>query len=139
VLYLGALPVVVILKWLREKQVTLTWVTALSPLLITLPLLPQPDIHGDASYLQTTPENFMNWKHVPNNLTHAVSFLFFAGRIFVCDRHGGREFAVAVGAGAPALLLTLLGWGCGWASCGGSRDRRWFCGCCWCWCWRTIS
>ncbi len=103
-LYLGVLPVIVVLKWLREKQVTLTWAAALSPLLVTLPLLHNQVFVQDTSNFQTTQENFMNWSHVPDNVAHAISFLFSP------DREDENSLLLS-GLGAAALLVTVLGIG----------------------------
>jgi hypothetical protein len=101
-LYLGALPVLVVLKWVREKTAGLTWMAALSPLLILLPLLHNEVMMQGGGYFQTTAENFMNVRHIPDNLAHAVHFLFSP------DREDENSLWLA-GLGTVALLVTLIG------------------------------
>jgi hypothetical protein len=77
-LYLLALPALVGLRGLREGwgSVRLSWWVAGAPVLLTLPLAVHEVYFGSDRYFQTSRVDFLNLKHVPDNLTDAVYFLF---------------------------------------------------------------
>ena len=102
-LYLLALPAVVMIRWLREpvEMRRLSWMVAGAPLLLTLPLGIQQVYLAHGDFFQTDRSNFLNVAHIPNNLGHAVYFLF----------QWGSEQTNSVllsAAGCVAVLLTLV-------------------------------
>jgi hypothetical protein len=102
-LFLGVLIVLALLKWVREKHIALTWTAALSPVLILPPMLLNQIFWsgGHGAFFQTTPDNFLNIKHVPDNLVHAGIFLYTP------DFHTNNSMLLSI-VGTVALLLTLL-------------------------------
>ncbi|MGJ8652005.1 MAG: hypothetical protein ACSHX8_01915 [Opitutaceae bacterium] len=64
------------LKSLRNKQIQLTWFAAFSPLLLLPPICSFAIFRSDSRFLQTSGDNFFNLSHLPDNLTHAVTYLF---------------------------------------------------------------
>jgi hypothetical protein len=103
-LYLLVLPVLVLIKWWRERNATLTWMTAISPLLVMLPLLHNQVFMQGGGYYQTSADDFLNIKHVPDNAAHALYFLFSPSREI-------NNSVVLSAMGVVALLLTLIGIG----------------------------
>lgn len=77
-LYLLALPALVMVRWLREPAEArrLSWWAAGAPLLLTLPLGVEQVYLSHGYFFQTDRSNFLNASHIPNNLGHAVYFLF---------------------------------------------------------------
>jgi hypothetical protein len=77
-LYLLALPVLVLMRWRRDGWTAnrLSWWVAAAPALLILPLAVQQVYFGSAQYFQTSRADFLNIQHVPDNLAHAVYFLF---------------------------------------------------------------
>ncbi len=102
-LYLGVLIVLAMLKWTRERRISLTLTAALSPVLVLPPMLLNQIFWAGAngSFMQTTPDNFLNIKHVPDNLIHAAIFLFTP------DFQTNNSVLLSV-VGMVALLLTLV-------------------------------
>jgi hypothetical protein len=102
-LFLGVFIVLAILKWVRERQISLTLAAALSPVLVLPPLLLNQIFWsgGNGAFMQTDPDNFLNIKHVPDNLAHAVVFLFTP------DFHTNNSVLLSA-VGTIALLLTLV-------------------------------
>ncbi len=78
-LYVGVAPVLVLAKWLREKEVTFSWCVTALPVFALLPLLCNQVFASEDSFYQTTPENFLNPRHIPDNINHALRFLFLPG------------------------------------------------------------
>jgi hypothetical protein len=105
-LYLLALPVLVMIRWLREPAEArrLSWWVAGAPLLLTLPLGVQQVYFAHEEYFQTDRSNFINIAHIPNNLAHAVYFLFQWGS----DQPNSLLLSAA---GVVAGLLTLVVFG----------------------------
>jgi len=102
-LFLGVLIVLALLKWARERQISLTLTAALSPALVIPPMLINQIFWsgGNGAFMQTTADNFLNIKHVPDNLAHAVVFLFTP------DFHEDNDVLLSA-VGTVALLLTLV-------------------------------
>jgi len=102
-LFLGVLIVLAVLKWTRERRISLTLTSALSPVLVLPPMLINQIFWsgGNGAFFQTEADNFLNIKHVPGNLAHAVVFLFTP------DFHSDNSVLLS-GVGVVALLLTLV-------------------------------
>ncbi|HVU37783.1 MAG TPA: glycosyltransferase family 39 protein [Opitutales bacterium] len=102
-LFLGVVALLVLLKWVRERRITLTLVSALSPPLALPPLLINQIFMGGGggSYFQTAPGNFLNVKYIPENFEHAAYFLFTP------DWHANNSVLLSA-VGIIALLLTSL-------------------------------
>ena len=76
-LYLFALCAVVLFKWVREKRVTMTWFSALSPLFMFPSLVCNRVFVSTDGLLQTKTEGaFFSLSYIPDNLAHIVFFLF---------------------------------------------------------------
>jgi hypothetical protein len=77
-LYLLAVPAVVLMRWRRDGWASgrLSWWVAGAPALLILPLAVQEVYFGSDGYFQTSRNDFLNVAHVPDNLAHAVYFLF---------------------------------------------------------------
>jgi len=103
-LYLVALVVFVVLKWAQERNLTLTWAAALSPLLVTLPLLHNQVFMQGGGYFQTTADDFLNVIHVPQNAPYALYFLFSP------DNEVDNSMMLSA-LGVIALFITFLGIG----------------------------
>ncbi len=102
-LFLGALMVLAILKWVREGRISLTLAAALSPPLAIPPMMINQIFWtgGGGSYFQTTADNFLNVKYIPENLEHAVVFLFNP------DFQSNNSVLLSL-VGVVALILTLV-------------------------------
>jgi len=68
-----------LVKSIRLRQLRLTWLSALSPLLLILPLLNYAVFQGIPQFIQTDQENFFDLSHLPGNLVHACTYLFAFG------------------------------------------------------------
>jgi hypothetical protein len=75
-LFLLALPVLAWMRWQRDGQARLSWWTAYSPLFLVLPLASQQVYFANDYFFQTTRSNFLDLSHAPDNLAHALYFLF---------------------------------------------------------------
>ncbi len=102
-LFLALLAVLVVLKWVRERQVTLTLAAALSPPLVLPPLLLNQIFMGGGggSYFQTSASNFLNFKYLGENVVHAGYFLFMP------DFQSNNSLLLSL-VGLAALLLALM-------------------------------
>jgi hypothetical protein len=102
-LFLGVLIVLALLKWTREHRISLTLTAAMSPVLVLPPMLINQIFWsgGNGAFFQTTADNFLNIKHVPDNLAHAAFFLFLP------DFHSDNSMLLSA-VGLVALLLTLV-------------------------------
>lgn len=65
-----------LLKSYREKELSLTWFSAVSPLLLITPLLSYAVFQGNEQFVQTPRENFFSLEHLPTNIKHAFLYLF---------------------------------------------------------------
>jgi Flp pilus assembly protein protease CpaA len=102
-LFLGVLVVLALVKWTREGRISLTLVAALSPPLALPPILINQIFltGGHGGFFQTDAANFLNLSHVPDNLQHAIYFLFLP------DFHANNSILLSL-VGTLALLLTLV-------------------------------
>jgi hypothetical protein len=100
VLYVSVPMVLLLLKSWREKRIALTWFSACSPLLLTLPLLSFAVFQADTRFFQTSKENFLGAEHLPANLEHAGAYLF--------DWSGDYSNSVLLSSGGILCLLALL-------------------------------
>jgi hypothetical protein len=76
-LFLFALAAVVLVKWIREKRVTLTWFAALSPLFLASALVSFRVTKSDSGFFQTRYSgSFFSLDYFPNNLSHDLFYLF---------------------------------------------------------------
>jgi hypothetical protein len=101
-LYVGVAPVLVLAKWVREKQVTCNWYVTALPVFALLPLLCNQVFASEDSFYQTTPDNFLNAKHIPDNIVHALRFLF----VPTLELNNSVLLSIV---GTLALLVTLFG------------------------------
>jgi hypothetical protein len=93
ILYLVAVAGIVVVKWVRDREVKLTWVAAASPLLLTAPLLLNKIFFSNPGFLQTKPDQeFFSLNYLSDNLAHGLVYLF--------------QFSQD---GTNSLLLTILG------------------------------
>jgi len=102
-LFLGVIIVLALAKWAREGRITLTLFAALSPPLALPPILINQIFwsNGDNHYFQTTAGNFLSLSHVPDNVAHAIFFLFLP------DFHSNNSILLSV-AGMVGLVVTLV-------------------------------
>jgi hypothetical protein len=102
-LYLLALPAVMGLRWLRDGagRARLSWWVAGAPLLLVLPLAIQQVYVSNDRFYQTSRGNFLNIQHVPDNVGHALYFLFQWGSDLP------NSFLLSA-AGAVALVAVLV-------------------------------
>jgi hypothetical protein len=76
-LYLLALAGIVLAKWLKERRVTLTWFSAISPLFAISALVTYRVIMSDDSFFQTKdPGSFFSLSYCYDNLRHDIFYLF---------------------------------------------------------------
>jgi hypothetical protein len=75
-LYLGLFGLLIVGKWVREQRLTLTWELALAPIFALPPVLINLIFYSNAGNFQTEEQNFINVSHLPDNLAHALYFLF---------------------------------------------------------------
>ncbi len=102
-LFLAVVMGLALLKWTREGRISLTLAAALSPPLALPPILINQIFltGGGGAYFQTTADNFLNLKYVPEKHTHAVVFLFGV------DFQSNNSILLSV-VGVVALILTLV-------------------------------
>jgi hypothetical protein len=80
ILYTLIVPVVVLYKWWRTGRIGLTLFSAVSPLFLLPPLLVNKVFLDQPAFFQTKPgEVVFAWAHLPDNLAHAVYYLFTPG------------------------------------------------------------
>jgi hypothetical protein len=76
-LFLLALAAVVLVKWVREKRVTLTWFAALSPLFLVSALVSFRVMMSDLGFFQTRyAGRFFSADYISGNLGHDLFYLF---------------------------------------------------------------
>lgn len=77
ILYTLVVPLLALLKWSRERQVTLSWFAVLSPLLLLPALLHSRVFFSNRGFYQTAEgQAFFSFNDLLANLGHAVFFLF---------------------------------------------------------------
>lgn len=78
ILYTASIPILFILKGLREKSVGLTWFSVFSPLLLAPPLLVQKIFQSDRSFLQldSADDVAFGLTYLSDNISHALFYLF---------------------------------------------------------------
>jgi hypothetical protein len=77
ILYVLVVPTVALCKWCQEKRITLTWLAALSPLMLAMPLLVSERFASESLYLQTGPgQAFMSVHYFQGNAAAAFVYLF---------------------------------------------------------------
>jgi hypothetical protein len=78
ILYILVVPVVVICKWRLEKRITLTWMGAISPVLLLTPLLVNKVFLSNSLFFQTRPgQAFLSLHYLWDNATVAMFYLFY--------------------------------------------------------------
>jgi hypothetical protein len=78
ILYILVVPVVVFCKWLLEKRITLTWLSAFSPVMILTPLLVNKFFLSNAFFFQTKPgQAFISVHYLLDNAQVAMFYLFY--------------------------------------------------------------
>ncbi len=110
-LYLVAMAVIVLAKWVRQRRVTLTWFSAISPLFVLPLLLTNRVFLGNDGFFQAGEGAFLSAAFLPENLSRAVYFLF-SGPFGI-----SASSLLLSAAGALCLLLvgvrcitSLVGW-----------------------------
>ncbi len=91
--------VLVLLKTLRTKKLSLTWAAALSPAYLALPLLSIRIFHSGKHFFQTDESNFFNLRHLAPNLRQALVYLF--------DFSGSYSNSLILSILGPVCLLLL--------------------------------
>lgn len=76
IVYVAVPALLFLLKSYREKQLSLTWFSVFSPLLLITPLLSYAVFQGDDRFIQTESANFFSVSHLPSNVAHAITYLF---------------------------------------------------------------
>jgi hypothetical protein len=77
ILYILIVPAVVLCKWCQEKRITLTWMAAISPVMLLLPLLVNQVFSTHAAFFQTKPgEPFLSFRYLWDNTEVAIYYLF---------------------------------------------------------------
>jgi hypothetical protein len=77
ILYVLVVPAVVICKWIQEKRITLTWLSAFSPVLILTPLLVNKIFLSNTPFFQTGPgQEFISVHYLLNHAEVAMFYLF---------------------------------------------------------------
>lgn len=108
VLYLLAVVIFIGVHWWRERRIRLTWFTALSPLLLTLPILLNLHLLGNEAFqdasLRKAGEAFFGWSYVLPNLNEALSYFYTP-----TSRTTASAFCSALGlTGIVFMAVTLL-------------------------------
>jgi hypothetical protein len=78
ILYLATLALVVFIKWMRERRVTLTWFAVFSPLLAVPALVYIRIFNGDSHFavIRTPGSSFYSLDYLPGNIGTAIVYLF---------------------------------------------------------------
>lgn len=82
ILFCVALAAIVAIKWFRQREVALTWFSALTPLLLFPPLLVNVIFQSNRGFWQLADDvekNVFGTEYFYDNIGHAVTFLFFSG------------------------------------------------------------
>ena len=79
ILYVLVPAVLFLIKSKRENAISLTWPAILSPLLMIVPLMSYRVFQGYDGFFGTSKENFFSFAHLPNNVWHAIKYLFHLG------------------------------------------------------------
>lgn len=66
----------VLVRWIRDREVVLPWITALSPLWLVLPLASNRVFFADEGFFQTDVANFWGLEHLSANALSNFRFLF---------------------------------------------------------------
>jgi hypothetical protein len=78
ILYVLVVPAVVICKWCIEKRITLTWMAAISPVLLLTPLLVNKVFLANPLFFQTGPgQEFVSTHYLLDNAEKAMFYLFY--------------------------------------------------------------
>jgi hypothetical protein len=77
ILYVLIVPAVVLCKWCQEKRITLTWMAAISPVMLLVPLLVNQVFSTNAAFFQTKPgQPFLSFIYLLGNTGTAIYYLF---------------------------------------------------------------
>jgi hypothetical protein len=77
ILYVLVVVAVVMCKWYHEKQITLTWMAVLSPVMLLMPLLSNEVLSTTAGFLQTkADQSFLSLHYLSDNAIRAIFFLY---------------------------------------------------------------
>jgi len=77
-LYVLIVPAVAVCKWLHEKRITLTWMAAMAPVLLLIPLLENKVFVSNPGFFQTGPgQAFLSLHYLPDNAEVAMFYLFY--------------------------------------------------------------
>lgn len=100
IIYTAAIPVLFVLKTIRERALTLNWLAVFSPLLLLPPLLVQRVFHSDKAFFQLagSDQQPFGMEYLVENLSHAVHYLFTPSHLYP-----SAPFVTAV-----ALIATLF-------------------------------
>ena len=83
ILYLAAIPILFLLKSVREKSLELTWIAAASPLLLMPPLLVQRVFQSNHIFFQLDEtKSAFGVEFLGDNLSHAIHFFFSFSQVF---------------------------------------------------------
>lgn len=100
ILYVLVPLAVFLLKSWRSGNMSLSWFSVCSPLLLIPPLLSLAIFRAEPIFFHTSPENFFGLAHLPGNLTQALRYLF--------DWHWAETNSLLLSiAGMAGLLLFL--------------------------------
>jgi hypothetical protein len=77
ILYVLVVPAAVACKWCQEKRITLTWMAAISPAMLLMPLAANRVFTSNASFYQTQPgQKFLSVHYFLDNARVAMYYLF---------------------------------------------------------------
>jgi hypothetical protein len=77
ILYVLIVPAVVLCKWCQERRITLTWMAAISPVMLLVPLLVNQVFSTNAAFFQTKPgQPFLSFSYLLDNTEVAIYYLF---------------------------------------------------------------
>lgn len=101
ILYLVVPVVFAIVKWSRERSISLTWFSVFSPLFVLLPLLSNRVFNSNAGFFDNRKEDYFGLVHLKSNVAAAVVYLF--------DFEGAYTNSLLISmAGVISVLFALI-------------------------------